>query len=491
MTHGAHISAPSRRRWPHPVTALTFFVGSALAFCFLSTSIGWWAVAVAGALCTGVLGATALASSETRLRRVIGRAAWVVLALLYALWVYLALTFGVLLAWAVEPWTWALAGAAAIAAAATLRRPRHRLRVSLILPLGVWIAAALAAWGGEESWLRCDDYLALRAPVQLVVPSHPDLASCRAGEIRPAGRFPRTIWQDPDGARVVFTSQGVAVDGGIDGAVCEATLGDGGAPHCVGRPEGKSQGLFDVPDQQRLIVMQWGVITPNGRPGAVALEVSRNPGLTLLGEQWFDQFLAEGFYEPRNTTLYLFSDKMDGIHRFVLPGFAPAPTIPITYFTPGEVHYDSTSGEGVACGSRFATAIRGEPFSARNLADGHSLIQNLSLSWGCDWDEVARQVYVAVPNLGLLVKVDYDTGEVEQRWFVGFGTRSVAYDAVRRRVYLTDFLRGDVIAFDERSGRVVDRWFIGRYARWVRLTRDGRALLATSNLGIVRIALDT
>lgn len=476
---------------PHPLTALAFFIGSALAFCFLSRMIDWWAVAVAGALCTGVWVATGLAFADSGWRRAVGLAARALLLMLYLLWAYLALTFGLLLAWAVPTWTWAVAALTAVAAAATMLRPRHRLRVPPIVPLGIWIAAALAAWAGEESWLRCDDYLALRPPVQLVVPSHPDLASCRVGEVRPAGRFPRTIWQDPSGNRVVFTTQGEPVPGGIDGSVCEARLGDHGAAHCVGLPRNKSQGLIDLPERGRLIVMQWGIDTPMGARGAVALELSRDPGLAILAEHWFDDTLAEGFYEPRNSTLYLFGDKMDGIHRFVLPGFDAAPTIPIEYFTPGELHYDPVAGEGVACGSRLATAIRGDPFAARNFAAGSaSLIEKGALSWGCDWDKATRKVYVAVPNLGLLVKLDYDTNRVEKRWFVGPGMRSVAYDPARRRVYLTDFLRGYVIAFDEQTERVADRWFVGRYSRWVRLTRDGRALLATSNLGIARIPLD-
>jgi hypothetical protein len=68
--------------------------------------------------------------------------------------------------------------------------------------------------------------------------------------------------------------------------------------------------------------------------------------------------------------------------------------------------------------------------------------------------------------------------------------RSVAYDRARRRVYFTDFLRGNVVALDEPSGGIVGRWFVGRFSRWVQLTHDGRALLATSNLGIIRISLD-
>jgi hypothetical protein len=131
---------------------------------------------------------------------------------------------------------------------------------------------------------------------------------------------------------------------------------------------------------------------------------------------------------------------MDGIHRFGMP-VSNQRRRSINFFTPASC-YDPVAGEGVGCGSRLATAIRGEPFLARNFADGNSsLIEKLSLSWGCDWDPAARKVYVAVPNLGLLVKLDYDSSQVDKRWFIGPGTRSVAYDPVRRRVYLTDFLR--------------------------------------------------
>jgi DNA-binding beta-propeller fold protein YncE len=114
----------------------------------------------------------------------------------------------------------------------------------------------------------------------------------------------------------------------------------------------------------------------------------------------------------------------------------------------------------------------------------------VSITWGCDWDPATRKVYTTIPNLGLLDRIDYDTGQVEKRWIIGPGMRSVAYDQVRHRVYFTDFLRGYVLAFDEQSERIVDRWFVGRFSRWVRLTRDGHALLATGNLGIVLILLD-
>jgi hypothetical protein len=110
--------------------------------------------------------------------------------------------------------------------------------------------------------------------------------------------------------------------------------------------------------------------------------------------------------------------------------------------------------------------------SFRFFVDDRSpLLERLSVSWGCNWNHAARTVYSTIPNLGLLDKIDYDTGRVLQHWYVGLGMRSVEYDAVRRRVYFTDFLRGYVVAFDEQSERVIGRWFVGRFSRWVRLAR--------------------
>jgi hypothetical protein len=200
--------------------------------------------------------------------------------------------------------------------------------------------------------------------------------------------------------------------------------------------------------------------------------------------------LGDGFYEPGSSTLFMFSDRMNGIHRVSLPGFERLPTIP-SPIAPGELVYDQASATGVACGHHIGTAIAGAPYAERDLvSESSSLIEKVSMTWGCDWDPATRKVYSTVPNLGLLDRIDYDTGRVEKRWFVGFGMRSLAYDRSRRRMYFTDFLRGYVHAFDEASGRVIGSWFVGRFSRWVQLTRDGRALLATGNLGIVRIPLD-
>jgi hypothetical protein len=479
----------SRPLWSYLLTGILFFIGAGLGTSFLKTSFEWVHVAIAAALATGVWAASQLRSARAAIWRAVGWAASLALLGCYALWSYLALVFGLLLGWTVPDASWWLAAATGLAALLALAWRRLPLRVPLVLPLGILIASALAGWLREENLLRCDDVLALRAPVELVVPTQPQLATCRPGEVRPAGRFPRTIWQAPDGQRVIFTTQGQVVDGGLTGSVCEAQLGSETPPRCIGTPINKSQGLIELADRRRLLVMQWGIKTPAGTPGAVVYEIERDGGLQILAEHWFDKPLGDGFYEPRNATLYMFSDEMDAIYPVVLPGFTAAPKIPL-YFAPGELHYDGGRGEGVACGNHIGAAIRGAPFELRFLAGEHSaLIERLSMTWGCDWNPPARTVYTTVPNLGLLDKINYDTGAVEQRWFVGPGLRSVEYDEARQRVYMTNFLRGEVVALDEKSGRLVDRWFVGRFSRWVRLTPDGSALLATGNLGIVRIPL--
>ena len=354
---------------------------------------------------------------------------------------------------------------------------------------GMLVAGLLSGWIREERLVRCDDFLALAAPVELVVANRPDFASCHPGEVRDAGRFPRTIWQAPAGDRVVFTTQGEPFPDGIDGAFCEAELAGGSRPRCVGPPNNKSQGLTEPPGRDVLLALQWGLPTPTGGRGSAVYELSRDSPLRILEQHRFDEQLGEGFYEPRTRIFYTFSDEMDAIHPLQLPGYTPLTKIPIP-FTPGEVHYDMQRGEGVLCGDRNGAAVRGDPFALRFLADGSgSLLDQASLSWGCDWDPETRMVYSTVPNLGLLDRIHYDTGLVDQRWWVGFGMRSVEYDRPRRRVYFTNFLRGEVLAFDERSGREIGRWFVGRFSRWVRLTPDRSALLATGNLGIVRIPL--
>ena len=472
---------------------ILFFVGAALCNCFLSSTYPLWVVFAAAAVCTAMWAASALVASPRSGVRGAGVMAMLALSACYALWLYLAVAFFWLLAWTIPTWLWIATGAATLLVAADILRGASPFRAPVTLPLGMLIAGLLSGWVREENLVRCDDFLALSAPVELVVASRPDFTSCRPGEVRAAGRFPRTIWQAPEGDRVVFTTQGDhSIPDGIDGAVCEAELRGGARPRCVGPPLNKSQGLTEPLGLDVLLALQWGLptpTTPTSHRGAALYELSRDRPLRILAQHWFDQPLGDGFYEPRNRVFYLFSDEVDAVYPVQLPDYTSLAKIPIP-FSAGEVQYDMQRGEGVACGDHTGAAIRGQPFALRFFAESSgSLVDRLSMSWGCDWDPESRMVYSAVPNLGLLDRIDYDTGVVDQRWFVGLGMRSVEYDRPRRRVYFTNFLRGEVVAFDEPSGREVGRWFVGRFSRWTRLTPDRSALLATGNLGIVRIPL--
>src|SRR5690606_30785267 len=109
-----------------------------------------------------------------------------------------------------------------------------------------------------------------------------------------------------DGQRILFTTQGAQVDGGIDGSVCTTTLDASGTIDCIGPPQGKSQGIIDLPEYGRILVMQWGIETPRGSRGAVIFEVPRDGKLAILAEHWFDEMIGEGFYEPRNSMLFMY-----------------------------------------------------------------------------------------------------------------------------------------------------------------------------------------
>lgn len=483
---------------PHQRASLSVIlhtIGAALGFSFL---LSFWGQSVAGhlvVLLTGLVSAALWRGSKLRHadgagQRCLGWLCSGCTVLCHLFWIYLAAAFGSVLYWTLPAWGCALTIVCALTFVVTILWRKAPFEVPAALPLGLFIALNLSGWLREENLVRCDDFLALRPPVQLLVPAAPELSGCRPGEVRRSGRFPRTIWESPDGGRLIYTTQGPASPDGRDGAVCAVDLPLKTGPSCVGRPEGKSQGMTEIAKRDRLLLMQWGLRSPDGGHGSLLFEVPTTGPLEAANEHWYPQPLAEGFYEPRNNTVYIFSDEMDGIYRASPPAYELQETLPIFWFTPGEVHYDPTIGEGVACGDHVGAAIRGAPFRLRRFTDqSPTWPELLSITWGCDWDPSTRKVYTTVPNLGLLTRLDYDSGFAEKRWWVGPGMRSVEWDTARRRVYFTNFLAGEVVAFDEKEQRIVDRWFVGRFSRWVRLTRDGKSLLATGNLGIVRIPL--
>ncbi len=501
------------QKWWFLLSTLCFIAGAALAMSFLTSFWGRSAEGVFRVLLVGTICGLFWLGSFWRYvptygRRYVGWLCFLTTLGLYGIWGYIALAFGILLGWTVSVGVRVAVVAIAMLSLTTSLRLRRGFHIPPVLPLGIWIAAVLSGWLREEKLLRCDDYLALKPPVRVLVPSDPNLASCKPGEIRPTGRYPRTTWEAPDQQRFIFSTQGDSANEGVTGAFCESPAEGTDRPHCVGPRLNKSQGLIEIPDRNLLLGCQWGIPNPDGSIGSIIFEFPRNGPLQILAEHRFEEPFGDGVYEPRNSTVYLSSDRKNGTFPLHLPSFEFGPVIPFDV-TGGEFRYSTELGEGVICGNGIGTAIRGAPFSARHfISGGDSIVKRLSSavhrltsgelptietvaeSWGCDWDPATRKVYSTVPNLGLLDRIDYDTGQIEKRWFVGPGMRSVSYDRTRKRVYFTDFLRGAVLGLDEESGQVFARWFVGRFSRGVSLTRDGTALLASSNLGIVRIPLD-
>ena len=479
---------------PRGGTTLLFAAGAALASCWLLPVGGWPALAALVVLL--VLLRAACRAHRPLLRR----AALAALALVHLGWIAVALVFADLLAWSVPSWAWAVvATTAALAVAGSVaRRPRRRLPAAV--PIGLAVAALASGWPREHGRIRCDDYLRLRqSAVGVIAPATPALAACAPGDSLVVGRYPRHFWEAPDGSSFVVTTQR-GYDGGpgthagdwLDGAICKLAVGDVDEPQCVG--EGKAHGIAESARLERLYVAshtaEHGTVHVFPRDGPLApLASTRLPA--LIGGIYVDD---------QRDVLGVFEDDGLFVHRLRVSDLSPlgraaAPVLP------DGVHYDQRSGKGIVCGALgplrrldgaayAAVAFDGEPFAPRPLAAASEHPSSwLALTWGCDWDPDRGRAYVALASLGLLLEIDYASGRILDRRFIGFGVRAVELDLARRRLYAAYFLSGDVVALDLDSGATVARWPTGRFVRQLTLTRDGSGLLASANLGIVRIAL--
>jgi hypothetical protein len=388
-------------------------------------------------------------------------------------------------------------------------RLRPWLRIPVAFPLGLWIFACIFAWGREDGRIRCDDYLRLkREPaVHVIASTHSALERCSPGESIWVNRYPRRVWDHPDGRRILFTTQpgifGRLPDDRhlpeeLSGSVCEVSPDGSSRPKCIGR--GKAEGMAAADRHGKLFVAAWGDMTP-GKRGAVYAIPGSGP-IKLLGEAILDGFPTHLFYEPEDDYMGVFLDDA----TVMLPlraadlsqAFKPIPA-PIG---PGDVFYNPSRREGLLChapgiirplngGAAVVVAFRTGPFSLRPLAPSSEYPWAwLSLVWGCSFDPAARKAWAAVTNLGLLLTIDYDTGKITGSRFAGFGLRSMVSDTARRRLYVADFLRGDVLALDMDTGIEKQRWFAGRFVRGLRLASDGKSLLVGSNLGVLRIPLN-
>jgi hypothetical protein len=239
------------------VTVLLHFLGAGLCVPYLYTSAGRAAILVFAAAWT----AFAIGARRAR-SRAVRTTARTLSAVLYAVSLYAAVVFTIALGWSLPRWAIALVAAASIAAVATgLRKFPRALRVPALLPLGLLITTVLSGWWREGGRVRCDDFFRVtRQPgVEVAVPSLPGLASCHAGAMLPLNRYPRQIWEAPDGQSVVFTTQAepfaAETAEGFAGAVCAATS-DGGRIRCSGT--GKGDGLTEIPAHHRLVALSNG-----------------------------------------------------------------------------------------------------------------------------------------------------------------------------------------------------------------------------------------
>lgn len=479
----------------------TFLVGAALGLAWMMSVAPPWVLA----LSLLILGGLAAVATRARLRwvRVLALAP---LVIVHLFWIYVVLSLGTLLAWAPPPAVRWLVVLLAVAATAGALVPRARFRLPTALPLGLWIAACLISWVREDGVIRCDDYFALRASgVSVLVPTTEELEHCRPGELLRTGHYPRRVWEAPEGGRLVMTTQlglgrfsppGRVVHDRFPGTVCDVPVG--GTPSCFGG--GKAQALVESPRRDRLFVAGWQQRFEDGNNGVLYI-LPRTAPLRPLAEVHVPENVGELYYDFTTDTVGLLSDEGRDLRPVRVSDFAVLDSIPAP-IVPGATHYDESRGEGVFCfaagplrrleGQAFlSVAFRGNEFSARPLGGSHTNPTAwISMVWGCDWDQATRLVYAADASLGVLVTLDYDSGEILDRRRIEFGVRYVTLDKKRNVVYLANFLGGDVVALDLSTGAEGGRWFVGRFVRHAVLTRDQHALLVTSNMGVVRIPLD-
>ncbi len=381
-----------------------------------------------------------------------------------------------------------------------------RIAVPLTVPLGL-LAGAFANPG--DRIVQCDDYLGIRPPVEIVVPSRKDLAQCRPGEVMALGRYPRDAWDSADERTYVFGSQASgfwrgppAPEDTVSGLLCSTPAEGTSTPACTGGWRGKSQGTEEIPRLGQVLTGMWEI--PQSRPdgsegkGTEIIVTSANDPLHVIGVHSFSRGNAYGaLYLPKSDTLLLYGDRfMNETVRS--QDFSPLPSPPLNAMT-FWIDYDREADAGIVCGLvsvrdegwTSLAGFRGSPPSAHRIIKWpeHPLL-SLGLATGCALDARASKAYVFFLNFGLLARFDYESGVLERLSYVQQGLRSLAYDRPRRRLYLGDHLGHEVVAVDLDSFKEVNRWHVGRFTRDLRLTRDGKFLLLGSTVGLIRIRLD-
>lgn len=482
-------------------------LGSALCAGFMVTTLGWpsFVGIVAGLT---VLHALAAVQYPGRVARVVRLISSVLYVGFSALWLFLAIAFGLMLGWTLPEWIYPVI-AVLLAIVVVMNRQGFqgpRLPVSVVL--GIWTLTCLNGWLVNDGAIRCDDYLRLadEPGVELVVPTTPLLGWCQPDDRFVVDRYARRLWESPDGSHLLMTSQrgSARCSGGrcfqvsaLDGSYCATPLDGSSRPSCLGT--GTAQGIMEVPDLDRVYVGFYGGDLEPGQFGGL-VELPGTGDLEVLRETRFTGSAGEGFYEPTTRRFFMIADEAEKVFPVDADTMVSLPTIP-GFYSAGEVRYDPSRDEGLFCfgagpvrtfegQAALVIAMQGNPFEVRILGGSdHWPLAWAGFSWGCDFDPVSRRVYATVPALGLVAAIDYDSGEViETRW-IGLGFRSATLDLERSLLYVSAFFSGEVLALDLVTLRPVGRWFAGRFVRQLVLSRDGSGLFVTSNLGIVRIEL--
>jgi hypothetical protein len=316
----------------------------------------------------------------------------------------------------------------------------------------------------------------------------------------------RRVWESPDGDRLVFTTQpGIfrtgenaldSLPAELAGSVCEYRP-QGTGVTCIG--SGKSEGIVESVADDRLYVATWA--NPGMRKGGAIYVLPRRGPLVPITERRLERPAVHMYLDGPTDTLGVLFDNCSGVMPLRASDLSPAGALLDYPFGAGDVFYDDVRGEGLICFAPFLlrpfegetsalVAFTGRPFTPRGLArSGEYPWILMAQVWGCALDLEARDAWAVIAGLGLLLRIDYDTGRIERSYFVGPGRRAVVVDNARNRVYVVGFLTGDILALDIETGDTVDRWFAGRFVRGLTLSRDGNALWVGSNAGILRIPL--